>query len=251
MGDMPVTRLGRAPMYQQIADTLRQQIADGTLTPGTQLPTEAELTEAYNVSRATVRQALGLLVNEGLVISARPRGHFVRQRQPMVFRPQAEFRPRPYTAEMDAFATEHAAEGRAPRQHIEVTIVEPSPEVAKRLQLALGALVVARRRIRYLDGEPFNTNDSYFPLDLVRDSEIMRPEDIARGANEVLSELGYRQVRALDEIYVRMPTPDEARRLDLSPGTPVAHHIATGYTEDGQPVRVAITTLPGDRHVIS
>ncbi|MDT9684323.1 GntR family transcriptional regulator [Streptomyces sp. TRM76323] len=238
-------------MYQQIADALRDRIAEGALAPGDKLPTEAELREEYDVSRETVRKAVGLLVNEGLVISARPQGHFVRKRQPMVFRPQAEFRKRPYSPEMDAFMTEFSAEGREPRQDIEVAIVEPPPEVAKRLHLESGELVAVRKRIRYLDGEPFNINDSYFPLSIVRDSEIMRPEDITRGANQVLAELGYRQERALDELYVRMPTPAETHRLDLSPGTPVAYHVVTGHTAEGKPVRVAITVLPGDRHVIS
>lgn len=60
-----------------------------------------------------------------------------------------------------------------------------------------------------------------------------------------------RQVRALDELYVRMPTPEQVHRLDLSPGTPIGIHVATGFTAEGQPVRVAVTVLPGDRHVIS
>ncbi|MFJ4669783.1 GntR family transcriptional regulator [Kitasatospora purpeofusca] len=238
-------------MYQQISDGLRQEIADGTLPAGAQLPTEADLIAQFGVGRGTVRQALSALVNEGLVVPMRPRGYFVKERQPMVFRPQAEFRKRPYSAEMDAFVTEHSAEGRKPRQLIEVAIVEPAPDIAKRLHLEAGELAAVRRRIRWLDGEPFNVNDSYFPLDIVRDSEIMRPEDITRGANEVLAELGYRQVRALDELYVRMPTPDEAHRLELGPGSPVAYHVCTGFTTDGRPVRVAVTVLPGDRHVIS
>ncbi|MFF4900168.1 GntR family transcriptional regulator [Streptomyces sp. NPDC001068] len=248
---MAVTRLGRNPMYQQIADALREQITSGELAPDAKLPTEAELRDQYAVSRETVRKALAQLVNEGLVISARPQGHFVRRRRPMVFRPQAEFRKRPHSREMDAFMTEYSAEGREPRQDIQVAIVEPSEDVAKRLQLEPGELVAVRKRVRYLDGEPFNVNDSYFPLSIVRDSEIMRPEDIARGANEVLGELGYRQERALDELYVRMPTPEQVHRLDLTPGTPVGVHVLTGFTAEGRPVRVAVTVLPGDRHVIS
>ncbi|MFJ3436464.1 GntR family transcriptional regulator [Streptomyces cyaneofuscatus] len=248
---MTVTRLGRNPMYQQIADALREQITSGKLEPDAKLPTEAELREQYGVSRETVRKSLALLVNEGLVVSARPQGHFVRRRRPMVFRPQAEFRKRPCSPEMDAFTTEYAAEGREPRQEIEVAIVEPPDEVSKRLRLEPGELVAVRKRVRYLDGEPFNINDSYFPLALVRDSEIMRPEDIARGANQVLAELGYRQERALDELYIRMPTPEQVHRLDLGPGTPVGIHVVTGHTADGKPVRVAVTVLPGDRHVIS
>jgi DNA-binding GntR family transcriptional regulator len=131
-----------------------------------------------------------------------------------------------------------------------VTVVAPPAEVAERLQLKPDEPAVARRRVRYLDGEPYNTNDSYFPLGLVQATEIMHPGDIARGTNQVLTDLGYEQVRAFDEFYVRMPTPDEALRLQLGLGTPVACHICTGITADDQPVRVAINVLPGDRHVI-
>ncbi|MGW0432574.1 GntR family transcriptional regulator [Micromonospora sp. NPDC003197] len=169
----------------------------------------------------------------------------------MVFRPQSEFRPRPHTPEMDAFITEFSGEGREPRQEIEVGVTEPPADVAKRLRIEPGQLVAVRRRLRYLDGEPSHLNDSYFPLDLVQGSEILQPEGIARGANAVLAELGFPQVRAIDELYIRMPTPDEAARLALGPGTPVAYHLVTGFTEAGRPVRVAVTVLPGDRHVIT
>ncbi|GAA1423840.1 GntR family transcriptional regulator [Catellatospora coxensis] len=236
--------------WQQIAADLRNQVTDGTLAPGAQLPTESELTSRYSVARATARQALTALVNEGLVVPQPPRGYFVKDRKPLYYRPQTEFRPRPLSPEMDIFLAEHSEAGREPRQTIDVAIVEPSSDVAKRLRLEPGELAVVRRRVRYLDGEPYNTNDSYFPLSLAQGTEIMMPHDIARGANQVLTENGAHQVRALDEIYVRMPTPDEATRLQLGPGTPVSCHICTGLTEDGRPVRVVINILPGDRHVI-
>lgn len=245
------TRRGRTPKYQEIADALRRQIDDGDLAPDDKLPTEKQLEERYDASRETVRKALALLVNEGLVISARPTGHFVRRREPMAHRPQEEFRKRPYTPEMDAFVTEYAELGREPEQTIEVHIVEPPAEVAKRLRLEPGELAVVRKRVRSLDGEPFNTNDSYFRQDMVQGSEIMRPENIPEGANEVLAKLGHRQVRALDEIHVRMPKPEEVRRLELVPGTPVAYLITTGFTEGGTPVRVALNAMPGDRNIIT
>lgn len=247
---MATTGRARLPLYQQIASDLRDRISNGTIPRGGKLPTEAELTAEYEVTRSTVRDALRLLVNEGLIYSARPQGHFVRDRAPMYYRPQEEFRPRPASPEMDRFMTEHTAAGRKASQSIDVAIVEPPPDVAKRLQLAGAEAAVVRRRVRSLDGEPYNLNDSYYPLRIVQGTEIMQPTDIARGANRVLAEKGYDQVRTLDEIYVRMPTPEEARRLDLGPGTPVACHIATSFTPDDKPVRVVVNVLPGDRHVI-
>lgn len=247
---MAAGRQSRASVWSKIAEDLRSKIADGTYQPDTRLPTEADLTTQYGVARATVRQALTALVNEGLIVPRAPRGYFVRLRQPLFYRPQQEFRPQPETPEMDRFMADHSAEGREPQQTIDVSIVDPPADVKERLKLKDGELAAVRRRIRYLDGEPFNTNDSYYPLSIVRDTEIMRPIDIARGANEVLAESGHRQARALDEIYVRMPTPDEIERLDLGPGTPVVYHICTGLRDDGMPVRVVVNVLPGDRHVI-
>lgn len=238
------------PMYRRIADDLRRQIVSGELTAGEQLPTQMELVERYGVARMTVRQAIRELVNEGLVVSRRPQGLFVRDGQPMIYRPQAEFRPRPASPEMDQYMTELHAEGRTPSQTIDVAIVQAPPVVARRLQVDEGTPVVVRRRVRSIDGIPHNINDSYFPLPLVDGSEVMSPADIARGANKVLAELGAEQVRALDEITVRMPAPDESQRLALDPGTPVAVHVCTGYTADDLPVRCVVNILAGDKHVI-
>lgn len=235
---------------RQIADALRGRINRGELPAGERLPSEAELRTEFDVSRPTVRSALAVLVNEGLITSETGRGSFVRQRRHLVYRPQEDFQPRPATPELDQFMTDRTAEGRVPSQTIEVAIVTAPQLVAERLRIAPNAAVAVRRRVRSLDGEPYYTNDSYFPLDLVSGSEIMSPVDIARGASTVLAELGYDQVRALDEVYVRMPDPEEIHRLNLGPGTPVALHIATGFTEKGQPVRVAVNVLPGDRHAI-
>lgn len=238
------------PIYQRIAASLRDRISDGSIPRGGKLPTEAELTAEFGVARATVREALNVLVNEGLVYSARPQGYFVRDREPMYYRPQGEFIPQAASPEMDRFMKEHSDGGREPSQTIEVAIVDPPAAVAERLAVGEGESVVVRRRVRSLDGEPYNVNDSYFPLSLAQGTEIIQPGDIARGANEVLAEQGYEQVRVLDEFYVRMPTPDEVRRLDLRPGTPIACHIATGVTNEDLPVRVVVNVLPGDRHVI-
>ncbi len=152
---MAVTRQGRAPVWAKIASDLREQISVGALAPDQKkMPTEQELTTRYEVARSTARQALAALVNEGLIVPSAPRGYYVRNRKPLFYRPQQEFRPQPTYPEMDRFMADHSADGREPRQEIDVAIIDPPKEVKQRLKLADGELAAVRRRVRYLDGEP-------------------------------------------------------------------------------------------------
>src|SRR2546421_8313468 len=77
------TRYDPRPLYEQVADRLRQAISDGDLKPGDQLPAEDELAERHQVSRQTIRRALQDLTSEGLVSSGRGRGRVVRAYQPL------------------------------------------------------------------------------------------------------------------------------------------------------------------------
>lgn len=243
-------KVARSVLYQLVASELRRAIYSGVLGPGAQLPTEAQLMEDHGVSRNTVRLALGELVNEGLVTRTPRRGTVVRDRRPLLIYPQRELEPQPSGELREAFAFAVTQEGRAPSQYIEVLTVSPVEEIASRLELAEGELAVVRRRLRFVDGQPYNTNDSYFPRDLVASTEIARPGDIPRGANRVLEELGHEQVRVVDDIWARMPNQEEVERLQLELGTPVVVYVRVGYDNGDMPVRVAVSVLPADKHLI-
>lgn len=68
------------PPFQQVANVLRAAIKTRRLEPGEQLPSLAELSKTYGVSLMTVQKAIGVLRDEGLVISRQGKGSFVRQR---------------------------------------------------------------------------------------------------------------------------------------------------------------------------
>ncbi|WP_308441890.1 GntR family transcriptional regulator [Planotetraspora phitsanulokensis] len=67
--------------YQVIADDLRRQIERGDLAPGDAVPSVAELRWLYDTSRNTVRQALGELQQEGLIMSRPGKRRFVCSRE--------------------------------------------------------------------------------------------------------------------------------------------------------------------------
>jgi GntR family transcriptional regulator len=107
--------------------------------------------------------------------------------------------------------------------------------------------VVVRRRVRFVDGQPYLLADSYYPESIVGGTAIARPADITAGARHVLAEIGHKWVSHEDEIEGRAPTEDETRLLDIPPGLAVIVHNRTSANADGVPSRVMISILPVDR----
>jgi GntR family transcriptional regulator len=77
-----VDPMNPAPLYTQLADILRRMIESGELQPRSALPSESYLQQEHGVSRGTVRMAIGVLREEGLVITIGARGTFVRVPEP-------------------------------------------------------------------------------------------------------------------------------------------------------------------------
>ncbi|MFE6973612.1 GntR family transcriptional regulator [Streptomyces sp. NPDC057682] len=241
---------------QEIASDIRTRIESGDLAPGAVLPSESQLINEYGYSRETVRAGVRALIEEGLVVTGWGQGKFVREEYPPVLwnwstlesRSRHENAVEGKTAG-DQWASAITEEGKTPRQEISVSIVEPPKRVRELLTLPPGSLTVARKRIRYVDNRPYALADSYFPQDLVKNTPLMEPRDVAAPGG-VLASVGLVQVKYRDEISVRMPTLKEASDLNLPTATPVAEHMRTGYGEDGTALRCMVTILPGDRHKI-
>lgn len=73
-------------LYRQIECLIRQNIERNNLKPGDRLPTENEMCRQYGVSRSTLRHALRLLENDGLITRTRGRGTFLRDSKAPVSR---------------------------------------------------------------------------------------------------------------------------------------------------------------------
>jgi GntR family transcriptional regulator len=75
-----VDNMNPTPLYRQLADILREMITSGQLEPRSLLPSESHLQQEHGVSRGTVRTAMGILRDEGLVVTISGRGTFVAPR---------------------------------------------------------------------------------------------------------------------------------------------------------------------------
>ena len=211
------------------------------------MPSEPELARDYNVSRQTARTAMQALERDGLVVVRPRRGRIVRSTQRLRWHLSEFERPdRTVLTTSDAWETDIESQGHDPaRQDLQVEQITPPPSIAARLNLDPRTdRCVVRRHVRYIDGKPAIISDDYFDERIVRGTELAEPENTSR--ENILAEAGYEQVYDTDEIITRMPTPEEIEPLEISPGTPVAEHIRTGYTAEDRPVRVMVSIVPGD-----
>jgi GntR family transcriptional regulator len=241
------------PLYQQLAALLREQIDNGTLQPGTQLPTEGDLADKHDTSRNTVRLALNLLRTEGLVESRRGLGSYVRSAPPArYYASLVGSRRNRLTADRrrDTFAQQVESHGKTPRQSMSVEVIPASIEIAARLHLEPDQDVCVRRRVMYADDQPIQLGDSFYPLELVKSSKIMDPADIVEGSDQVLEDLGHTPTRYEDEITWRMPSADEATKLHIPPATPIGRVLRVTFDQDDKPIEAYQVILPGDRHIL-
>jgi len=233
--------------YQQIADRLREQIDTGALQPGERLPSEPDLVRQFEASRNTVRLAIALLTNQGLVVTRQGLGTFVtepsRPFTALLSRTPAHPPGQPVSTLLHEVSNP-GAEPETTRQ-----VVEKSPasaSVAEKLEIATGDLVVVRRRNGAIGGVPWMMMASYFPLDIAAGTPLEQAGDIAIGSIKLLADLGYPQAGFVDEIGARMPNAREFAFFGLSTGTPVVVVNRTAYTQD-RPVRMTRYIYRADR----
>ncbi len=242
------------PMYQQIAEDLRNQIESGDLAPGAQLPTELELRERYNASRNTIRDAIKRLISLNLVETRPGRGTFVvRKIDPFV----TTLSPDPQTGfgggEGATFLSEVGSRHRTPRHSVpKVEVQIPSPEIALRLRIAPGTQVVSRHQERCIDDVPWSLQTSFYPFEFVTSGKatmLLVAQDIKPGVVSYLEEtLGIKQVGYRDWITARPPDQYEQTFFGLTHDAVVFEVFRTAFDEAGQPMRVTVSVCPADRN---
>lgn len=237
------------PLYQRIASELREQIRSGSLKAGDRLPTEAELREQHDVSRNTVRLALAMLQNEGMISSVQGKGTIVRDQIMLTYHAAwAESRDRTASDQTDAFNAEMKDQGRKGEyRDFEMRIKSASDRLAARLGVDEGDPLVSRAISRYVDGQPFSLQDSYYPMDIAQECGLLSPQDVPGGVIRAMAAKGHAEVGYVDELTTRMPLPDEARKLGLSTGTPVMVYVRTTYSDE-RPLRLTLTIFAGDKN---
>lgn len=231
---MPIDPTDPRSPSRQIAAALREEITSGTLAPGAKLRTERALTAEWGVAPQTVRQAIAILKNEGLVIGKAGSGVYVRTAPPLVRLGIERFSRAKRVAGKAAQQSEAEAAGRTFRQEVlGLGEVEASELVARWLGVEPGEPVFRRYRREYVDEQITHVSASHYRPEVVAGTAITETSTGPGGSYARLEEKGYRLARFHQEFFARMPSPDEVRLLQLPAGTPVMDVLRVAYGEDG------------------
>ncbi|WP_329404629.1 GntR family transcriptional regulator [Streptomyces melanogenes] len=249
-----------AKVYERIADELRESIRSGQLAPGDQLPTEAKLAERFGKSVPTVREALRLLRDEGLIEKQHGRGTFVRRPRTPVVRSNVRHQwekdraREPEPKRLQTGATEHDT-GLTVNDlvfYASYREAKADAELAEAFGVPEGTLLLQRTyRTRYsAETAPFNLVTSYLIHELVAGNPALldeTKEPWPGGTMNQLFTIGIELGRIEERVTARPPTPEEAEELELPPGTAVVLLQKTSYDIDDRPVEISYVTVPGDR----
>ncbi len=234
-----IDRQSGLPFYLQIGEQLRTRITRGNLRPGDALPSELELKEQYEVSRATVRQALDTLERDGLIYREQGRGTFVAH--PAV--EQALTRVVSFTEDM-------RSRGFAPGTRVlSAEIIPASAELAQRLAVQPGEELARIQRLRLADGEPMSIEVSHL---VHRYCPGILQHDYANQPLREMLERDYdiRITSATQAIQAVSASREIAAALGVKRGAALLFIERTSHSQYAVPIELLQIYHRGDRYVL-
>ena len=230
-----------SPLYIQIADQLRHEVKSGDYKIDERLPAEAQLAEKFEVNRHTLRQAIALLKQEGILRIERGRGTFVTAapiRYPIGKRVR-------YNESLKA-------QGHSVRFELVRSLKIPaSQSVAKGLSLKIGSPVALVERLGYADDMPISVGTGYFPLTLFPDLLSAESIEAFKATGSVSRWLRDRydvdHIRQSTVVSARLVQLSDAKLLALPLNQPILLAESVNVDQAGRMIEYGVAKLRGDR----
>lgn len=215
--------------YAALAGAIRQRVVDGEWPPGLALPAETRLAAEHGVALGTLRRALEMLAEQGLIERRHGKGTFVRgglQGAPML-----------------RFFRFGDGDGQVPQSRIlSRQSVAASAEVARRLGIGRGDPVLRLSRLRSLGGNPRLVEEIWLPLPLF---EALLDLPLSTWGDLLYpffaERCGVAVSRVTDEIGISHLAASRAQTLKLPPGHPGVTVTRQAYDLTGRCVELRVT----------
>ncbi len=213
--------------YQEIADDLRARVAG--LPAGSMLPSEAEMSAEFGASRVTVRRALEIVRDDGLIAARQGFGWFVAT-EPV----------RQSLRSLGTIEAQVEGGGKLSARKVEEFAFEEAPQ---RVRSVLGVDQVLRvKRVNFADGEPFAVVTVWCPAELAGG---LSRRDVERRPFYELLDLDFHG--ATQTIGADLVDVADAKLLGVPVGSPVLHCQRITTDRAGRPVLVSEHVFPAHR----
>ncbi|GFZ26263.1 GntR family transcriptional regulator [Lactobacillus corticis] len=218
-------------VYRNVKHDLKQRILTGAFK-NMRLPDERSLAEEYQVSRSSMKRALELLAQEGIIFKKRGSGSFIN---PLYLRKQGMFR---YEGSNLGLTDSVKVPGKKQKiKLLEFHVIKASPEIAQDLFISENDFVYEFKRLRLLDQQPFLVETGYIPIKLV--PELNEQILLKSLYNYLETELNLTVTRSFLNITVESSNADDQKYLALQPIEPVGVMEGIFFLDDGTPLEIS------------
>jgi len=235
--------------YQEVAEEIRQKIADGTYSPGDALPSIEELMEQHDMSRTTVRAALKLLTDDGLLNPGRGRRRTTvrdsRRIRVSFSRYDSVMQPGGPAGPWETACAEQGLDGE-----MKTVTVDSRPigrDDAQLLGVEPGSDVTYRLRHACIGNEVLQVQQAWYPAGIALRAGLGIPSKIRGGVYGALTAAGLRPEEVDETIRGRMPTREEANLMRTGTGVPLLTVERITRGADSQVLELLRVTAPADR----
>lgn len=235
------------PLVEQIVLEILAAIDSGTLAQSTGvLPSEADLSQLYGVSRATIREALGKLEAAGVIIRRHGIGTFVN---PFTVKHQAGVQD--WFEEAHGFVDSIRSLGGTPDLRMLGVRVQRADTLGGDLQLDPEDPVIVIEKVVASDGEPLIHSVNFIPLALLPSELRAQAVELARESESTFRFLeqhcGTRVHHQQSQIRASLAGPELAAQIDCEPTDPCLQVEETAYSIDLKPLFYGVNHFRGDR----
>lgn len=227
-------RSSPVPLYFQVAAQLERAILDGHLGAGARISDEISLAGHLGLSRPTVRQAIQVLVDKGMLV--RKRGVGTQVVHGKISR----------SVELTSLHDDLRAAGQEPHTKVEsYERIPATEELANELRVDVGAEIWSLERIRYVGSAPLALMHNYLPVDVLDLDTV----DLEReGLYESLRNAGVLMRVAKQRIGARKGDARECRLLEERRSAPLLTMQRTSYDDAGNAVEFGTHLYRPDRY---
>ncbi|WP_201307897.1 GntR family transcriptional regulator [Companilactobacillus farciminis] len=225
----------KVPVYIQIHNEIRKEIESGKWAVGERIPSERQLSQDFDVSRMTLRQAIQTLVDEGILQRQVGSGTYV-----------ASSKVQEKMSGTTSFTEITEGQGKKPSSKtVSYHVADPSISELEKLKLKDGDQVLRMERIRYADQQPICFEVATIPIEIVN---TLNKKDITSSLYKALEDkAGLKLGNATQTVSAILASEKIANFLNVKRGSAILRVRQVTTLDDGRPFEYVRSQYAGDR----